>query len=43
MTPVTVTLWLAGACALAALVAWAIGTQLADDRLAYLEDDEVPS
>lgn len=41
MTPVTVILWLAGACALAAFVGWAVGTQLADDSLAYLDDDEV--
>jgi hypothetical protein len=43
MNPVTVILWLGGACALAALVGWAVGTQFADDRLAYLDDDEVPS
>lgn len=38
---ITVIGWLAGACVLAAFVGWAIGTQLADDRLAYLDNDEV--
>lgn len=37
--PVLAVLWLGGACVLAAFIGWAVGTQLNDDTLAYLDDD----